>query len=99
MPDLRRKYNTSLHQNVLNAQLWRRFGDLPGAADEIERIRNDLGELARLPEGWYDGVMQSYMEAFRGVWLLLLGLAAVGIVSSCMMKQHKLHSNLAREEE
>jgi len=89
----------SLHQNILRRQLWERFGDFPGAADEIERIRNDLGELGRLPEGWYDGVIQSFMDAFRGVWLMLLGLAVVGIISSGLMKQHKLHSNLARQED
>lgn len=90
---------SSLHQNILRKRLWERFGDLPGAAEEIERIRNDLGELGRLPEGWYEGVIQSFMDAFRGVWLMLLGLAVVGIVSSAMMKQHKLHSTLTRQED
>ncbi|KAK1829606.1 major facilitator superfamily transporter [Podospora conica] len=89
----------SLHQNILDRRLWERFGDRPGAAEEIERIRNDLGELARLPEGWYEGVIQSFMEAFRGVWVMLLGLAVVGIVSSAAMKQHKLHSTLTRQED
>lgn len=90
---------SSLHQNILRKRLWERFGDLPGAAEEIERIRNDLGELGRLPEGWYEGVIQSFMDAFRGVWLMLLGLAVVGILSSGMMKQHKLHSTLTRQED
>ncbi|KAK0652051.1 major facilitator superfamily transporter [Cercophora newfieldiana] len=90
---------SAVYQNILNARLWERFGDLPGAAEEILRIRNDLGELGRLPEGWRDGVILSFMEAFQGVWLTSLGLAIVGLISISLMKQHKLHSTLARAEE
>jgi len=90
---------STVYQNILNARLWERFGDLPGAAEEIYRIRNDLGELGRLPEGWHDGVILSFMEAFRGVWLTSLVLAIVGVISISLMKQHKLHSNLARAED
>ncbi|KAL1837666.1 hypothetical protein VTJ49DRAFT_3542 [Mycothermus thermophilus] len=70
---------SAAYQNVLRARLWDRFGHLPGAAEEIERIRDDLGELARLPEGWYDGVIESFMEAFRGVWVMALVLAIGGL--------------------
>ena len=58
-----------------------------------------MSELARLPEGWHDGVIRSFMEAFRGVWLLALALTVAALVSISFMKQHKLHSNLARQEE
>jgi MFS family permease len=88
-----------MYQNILKGQLWGRFGDLPGAAEEIARIRDDLSELRHLPDGWYPGVIQSFMEAFRGVWLTGLGLAVVGLISIALMKQHKLYSNLARQEE
>jgi MFS family permease len=90
---------STVYQNILRARLWERFGHLPGATEEIERIRDDLGELARLPEGWYPGVIQSFMEAFRGVWVLGLGLTIVALISISLMKQHKLHSNLGRQEE
>ncbi|KAK4155948.1 hypothetical protein C8A00DRAFT_13080 [Chaetomidium leptoderma] len=90
---------SAVYQNILKARLWDRFGDLPGAADEIERIRDDLGEIASLPEGWYEGVIQSFMEAFRGVWLTALALTVAALISVSLMKQHKLHSNLARQEE
>ncbi|KAH6637063.1 major facilitator superfamily domain-containing protein [Chaetomium tenue] len=90
---------SAVYQNILKMQLWARFGHLPGAAEEIARIRDDLSELTRLPEGWHDGVIQSFMEAFRGVWLLALALAVAALVSISFMKQHKLHSNLARQEE
>lgn len=90
---------SAVYQNILRARLWDRFGHLPGAADEIERIRDDLSELGRLPEGWHEGVIRSFMEAFRGVWLLALALTLAALVSISFMKQHKLHSNLARREE
>lgn len=90
---------SAVYQNILRTALWARFGDLPGAAEEIERIRDDLGEIKRLPEGWYEGVIESFMEAFRGVWVMGLVLTVVSLVSISLMKQHKLHANLARREE
>ena len=66
---------STVYQNILKARLWERFGDRPDAADVIGRIRDDLGEIAHLPPGWYEGVLRSFMEAFRGVWFSMLGLA------------------------
>ncbi|KUI71616.1 Multidrug resistance protein fnx1 [Cytospora mali] len=89
---------SAVYQNILKARLWDRFGSLPGAAAEIGRIRDDLDELHHLPDGWKDGVIASFMEAFRGVWLTTLGLALVGLVCVSLMKQHTLHSTLTRRE-
>ncbi|KAI1407018.1 MFS general substrate transporter [Hypoxylon sp. FL1857] len=89
---------SAIYQNVLKSQLWERFGDLPGAADEIRRIRDDLDELKHLPEGWHDGVIASFMEAFRSVWFTMLGLSILALISVSLMKQHKLHSTLSRNE-
>lgn len=88
-----------VYQNILKARLWERFGSEPDAAGEIGRIRDDLDELKHLPAGWKDGVIASFMEAFRGVWLTTLGLAIVGLICVSLMKQHKLHTNLARRDE
>lgn len=90
---------SAVYQNILKARLWERFGSLPDAAAEIKRIRDDLDELHHLPDGWENGVITSFMEAFRGVWLTTLGLALVGLVCVSLMKQHTLHSNLARRED
>ncbi|KAL2179008.1 major facilitator superfamily domain-containing protein [Thermothelomyces heterothallicus CBS 202.75] len=90
---------SAVYQNILRHRLWDRFGDLPGAADEIERIRDDLGELDRLPGGWYQGVIDSFMEAFRGVWVMALALTVAGLISISFVKQHKLHANLARQDD
>lgn len=88
-----------VYQNLLNERLWDRFESVPDAGEEIRRIRDNLDELKHLPVGWHNGVIASFMEAFRGVWLTVLGLAIVGLVSVSLMRQHKLHSNLARREE
>ncbi|KAI1429539.1 major facilitator superfamily domain-containing protein [Xylaria sp. FL1777] len=90
---------SAIYQTVLKNKLWERFGDLPGAAEEIQRIRDDLDELNHLPEGWYDGVAASFQDAFRSLWFTLLGLAALAVISVSLMKQHKLHSTLARKQD
>ncbi|GJN75509.1 MFS multidrug transporter [Purpureocillium lilacinum] len=87
---------SAVYQNTLKAQLWERFGDQPNAADEIQRIRNSLDALKSLPDGWYDGVIDSFMEAFRAVWLTLLGMAILALVSISLMRQHTLHATLER---
>ncbi|KAI0801691.1 major facilitator superfamily domain-containing protein [Xylaria sp. FL0064] len=90
---------SAVYQNVLKNKLWERLGDLPGAADEINRIRDDIDELNHLPAGWHDGVAASFQDAFRSVWFTLVGLAAVALISVSLMKQHKLHSTLARKQD
>ncbi|KAF7560969.1 hypothetical protein G7046_g3172 [Stylonectria norvegica] len=87
---------SAVYQNVLKAQLWERFGNEPDAAEEIRRIRNDLNQLKHLPEGWHDGVISSFMEAFRSVWLTLLGISLLSLISISLMRQHTLHSTLER---
>ncbi|KAK6952008.1 hypothetical protein Daesc_006534 [Daldinia eschscholtzii] len=89
---------STIYQNVLKSELWSRFGKFPGAAEEINRIRDDLDELKHLPDGWYDGVIASFMEAFRSVWFMMLGLVLLELVCISLMRQHKLHSTLSRSE-
>ncbi|KAI0537803.1 major facilitator superfamily domain-containing protein [Xylaria digitata] len=89
---------SAIYQNVLMDRLWERFGDLPGAAEEIKRIRDDIDELNHLPEGWHDGVAASFQEAFQSLWFTLVGLAALAVISVSLMKQHTLHSTLSRKQ-
>ncbi|KAI1485158.1 major facilitator superfamily domain-containing protein [Biscogniauxia mediterranea] len=89
---------SAIYQNVLKTRLWERFGDQPGAAEEIGRIRDDLDELNHLPAGWHGGVIASFMDAFRSVWFTTVALALVALISVSLMKQHKLHSTLSRNE-
>lgn len=89
--------SSAVFQNVLNSQLWERFGDYPDAANEIARIRNSIAELKHLPDGWYGGVIESFMDAFHAVFLTLLGLALLGLVCVSLMRQHTLHSTMDRD--
>jgi hypothetical protein len=89
--------SSAVYQNVLNDKLWDRFGDYPDAAKQIARIRNDITELKHLPEGWYEGVIKSFMDGFHAVFLTLLGMAIIGLVCISLMRQHTLHSTLERD--
>ncbi|KAI9800897.1 MAG: hypothetical protein M1833_003034 [Piccolia ochrophora] len=87
---------SAVFQNILKAKLWARFGTRDDAVEVIGRIRDSFDEIRHLPPGWTEGVMQSYMDALRGVFLVAFGLAVLGSVISLGMREHKLHTNLAR---
>ena len=84
-------------QNVLKSKLWKSFRDREDATKIIPKIRNSLEVVKTLPPDWRQGVMEIYMDALRAVFLTLLGIAVVGAIASLFMRQHKLHSNLARK--
>ncbi|OLN84920.1 Multidrug resistance protein fnx1 [Colletotrichum chlorophyti] len=87
---------SAVYQNVLRNKLWERFGDYPNAAEIIARIRDDLDELKNLPPGWKPGVIDSFMEAFRSVWLTMLGMSVLALICISLMRQHVLHTTLER---
>lgn len=89
--------SSAVYQNVLNEKLWDIFGEYPDAAKQIGRIRNDITELKHLPDGWYEGVIESFMGAFHAVFLTLLGMVIAGLVCVSLMRQHTLHSTLDRD--
>ncbi|OCK74156.1 MFS general substrate transporter [Lepidopterella palustris CBS 459.81] len=88
---------SAVFQNVLKAQLWKKFGDREGAAEVISRVRDSIAEIKNLPPGWTKGVLDSYMIALRGVWLAALGVGVLGALVSLGMREHVLHKNLARK--
>ena len=89
---------SAVYQNLLLTGLHNRFDGKPGAEDEIRRIRDSLDELKHLPPGWKIGVLESYSWALRGVFLTAFGVAVLGLVCGCFMRQNVLHSNLARRD-
>ncbi|KAF4336648.1 multidrug resistance protein fnx1 [Fusarium beomiforme] len=56
---------SAAYQSNLKEMLWDIFGAKPGGPEEIQRILDGLEELKHLPEGWWHGVMASFMESFR----------------------------------
>ncbi|KXL46306.1 hypothetical protein M433DRAFT_144085 [Acidomyces richmondensis BFW] len=87
---------SAVFQNVLKWRLFDRFGDIPGAGDEIRRIRDSVEEIRHLPEGWYNGVLAAHVEALNGVWSVVLGFAVVAAFASLFIKEHTLYKTLER---
>ncbi|KAL8713181.1 MAG: hypothetical protein Q9220_002702 [cf. Caloplaca sp. 1 TL-2023] len=86
-------------QNILKRRLWEEFGREDEAASIIGRLRDNLREIKYLPDdGWMDDASDAYMDALRGVFWTIFGLAAVGTVASLFMREHTLHKNLARRD-
>ncbi|PHH77532.1 hypothetical protein CDD80_509 [Ophiocordyceps camponoti-rufipedis] len=88
---------SAIYQNTLDSRLWWRFGGEPDAEAIIGRLRNDIGQLRHVPAEWRPGVVASFSEAFRYVWLTVLAWALLAIVCVSPIKQHKLHSSLDRK--
>lgn len=87
---------SAVFQNILKMRLWARFGDREDAEEVIRRIRDSFAEIGKLPEGWREGVMESYMDALSGVFGTACGIAVIGALISLGMREHKLFDNLAR---
>lgn len=87
---------SAVFQNMLKAGLWARFGDEPNAADEIRRIRDSNDAVKQLPPGWKSGVIDAYVDALRGVWVVVLGFAILAACVSFCMREHVLHKTLER---
>ena len=88
---------SAVFQNILKMELWSRFGDRKDAAMVIGRIRDSFDEIKHLPPEWKGGVQDVYMDALRAVFLTTLGIGILGAIVSLFMREHILHSNLARK--
>ena len=88
---------SAVFQNILKIELWSKFGDRKDAKEVIGRLRDSLDEIQKLPGSWKGEVMQVYMDALRGVFLTTVGIAVLGLAISLLMREHTLHSNLARK--
>jgi predicted MFS family arabinose efflux permease len=87
---------STVFQNVLRKQLWQRLGDRKGAAEVIKKVRDSINEVANLKPGWKEEVLESYVQALKGVWGLMLALSVAVLICGLFMKEHILHKNLAR---
>lgn len=88
---------SAVFQNLLKQGLYNRFGDRPGAADEISHIRNNVNEVKHLPPGWHEGAIEAYVDALRGVWVVVLGFALLTALVSFFIREQVLHKNLERK--
>lgn len=90
---------SAVFQNILEKELWNRLKGYEGAAGIIDKLRDNLNEIQKVPLELKDEVMDSYMTALRGVFLTNLGIALLGFLVSLAMRENKLHNTLARKEE
>ena len=89
---------SAVFQNLLKAGLWSRFGGREHAKELISRIRDNLDEIHKLPPDWQSDALFAYMDSLRAVFVTLLGLGVLGALVSLGMREHKLHTNLARRD-
>jgi MFS family permease len=83
---------SAVDQTALKERLWDRFGQLASGPEEIHRILNGLEDLSRLPNGWREGVLASFMESFQLVWAVVVLWASMALVCIALLKQHTLRS-------
>lgn len=84
-------------QNILDAQLKFRLMGREGAADVIQRLKDNLDEIQHVPAGWKEDVLTCYMDALNGVFWTTLGIGLLGLVASLGIRDHVLHRTLARK--
>lgn len=88
---------SAVFQNILNMKLQSRFKDLPDSKDVIARLRDSLEEIQNLPPHLRGDAMDVYMAALKGVFVTTLGIGILSAAVSLAMREHTLHSNLARK--
>ncbi|KAL8777329.1 MAG: hypothetical protein Q9213_007909 [Squamulea squamosa] len=85
--------SSAVFQNILGLKLHARFSD-PGY---VEKLKDSLEEIGKLPLGLREAAMDCYMDALRGVFVTILGIGVLGAAVSLAMREHTLHNNLARK--
>lgn len=87
----------AVFQNLLKMGLYNRFGDRENADEVISRIRDSVNEVKKLGPRWHDGAIAAYVDALRGVWVVVLGFGLVAAFTSFFIREQVLHKNLSRK--
>ncbi|KAL8856227.1 MAG: hypothetical protein Q9178_007144 [Gyalolechia marmorata] len=90
---------SAVYQCVLDGSLWSRIGSIDNAAKVIRGIKDSLEQIDMLSEKLQATVRGSYMVALQATFLTTVGFALMAVISGLLVKELKLHSTLAREEE
>lgn len=85
-------------QNILAHEMWDQLGERDGAEEIISKVRDRLDYVKTLEPSWKEPILNIYMDAVRGVFLVVLCTATLSALISLLMREHKLHTNLARTE-
>ena len=89
--------SSAVFQNLLKPNLWSAIGDRHNSSEIVDRLRNNLDVIKELSPHFKADVQLAYMESLRGVFVTTLGLSIVASLVSLAMREHKLHTNLARK--
>ncbi|ANB12563.1 Vba1p [Sugiyamaella lignohabitans] len=89
---------SSIFQNTLASQL-RTSVTGPDAEQVIQRVLGSVEEIRKIPIEYQPAVIASYNSACIAVFVTSLVLAVVGTITSALMEEHELHSNINRDEE
>lgn len=89
---------SAVFQNWLCRSLMQAFHKTPHQRQIVQKIREDYHEIVKLSSPLMrHKAMDCYMGAFRATFLTALGLSVLAGITSLFIKEHKLHSNLARK--
>lgn len=89
---------SAVFQNYLSRSLMQAFQGVPHKASIVRRIRDDYHEIANLhSSGLRQKALDCYIESFRATFLTALAITIMANLTSLFMKEHKLHTNLARK--
>lgn len=89
----------AIFQNVLDQQLWSRFGDKRDAGPLIPAVRRRKIDIDDLPRGWKEGVLQSYAKAFLMVFIFVVAVYVAASITASIIRENRLHKTLKRSEE
>lgn len=87
---------SSIFRNVLQSQL---HSNVSGKDAEkvIHKVLDSVEAIRQLPSEYQPAVIESYNVASKVVLTTALVLGVISVLTSALMREHRLHSNLERE--
>ncbi|CCX32435.1 Similar to Multidrug resistance protein fnx1; acc. no. Q09752 [Pyronema omphalodes CBS 100304] len=87
----------AVFQTALRSNLVKRLGDSEAAREVIEKVLEDFSEIGKVAEKWKIPVVEAYMGSVRLVFITAFAFGVLGVITTVMMREHKLHSTLNRK--
>jgi EmrB/QacA subfamily drug resistance transporter len=86
-----------IFQHVLRKLLWDKLGDIENAEEMIDGFIDNFKAIDSVDKMLQDHVLQAYMGALRAVFLLLMGMGALALVTTCFIKDRELSTKVTRK--
>lgn len=87
----------AIFQNVLKSKLLEYIGTGKEAMKIIDRVRERFDAIDSIPQEYRSHVEDAYMDALHAVFYVSLAMGVCAMITSTLMKEHKLHSTLDRK--